>query len=194
MIRSEFKHPLVPRTENLHLVFTPNELDKLRALAAKISEWEPGRQGSGYFKLDLKPYARFALYDADRWLQPIVERMASILLGSKRSFEPVRDTRFWENLDAWLLFYPNGSWVAWHKDLAPEGKIHRRMNVVVTAPRAGGVLKLEVIGPCGITVSTPRFDLSENEGVIFEPSEYLHGVEPIEGTRLVFSMGALVDR
>ena len=177
----------------VEMALTPKELAKTQELAAWIDRWEPGRQGGDlYFKYNLKQECRFA-EEAD-WLREVVDHMAEFLVDVRKPFLKPNDMNFWLTFDAYLIYYPEGGGVYWHRDpVAEEGKKHRRMNIVITEPRAGGELSLRFTG-AGQDYSR-CLRLRPNQGVIFEPSEVLHMVSPcVEGGRLVLSVGALVDR
>lgn len=81
--------------------------------------------------------------------------------------------------DMYLMKYPTGSFIDYHKDGAPEGLKHHRINFVLNKNFKGG--KFIIKGKA-------------QEGRIhkFRPDIYKHKVTKIkEGTRYVFSIGYL---
>lgn len=106
--------------------------------------WEPGRQGSGYFK--------------------------KCLALSKR-------LRF----DAYVLYYPTGSYIDWHTDVVPGAK-HWRLNIVLKHAVAGGNCLTSIQG---YVRKWWRFTL-------MRPDITCHSVSTIKvGTRYVLSIGWL---
>lgn len=87
---------------------------------AKRTTWEPGRQGTGYEKLNVL---------GDVACMRLVKRAA------KELFEP-------ELMDAWLLRYPVGSDIPAHTDAAIDGMCHVRLNALVLGS-LGGLLYLD---------------------------------------------------
>lgn len=105
--------------------------------------WEPGRQGTGYWKKKL-------------W-------------------------SFWRT-DAYILRYPEGSGVPWHRDPIP-GRKHFRLNVVLRCARLGGFVV--VAGHHGIRLPG-RLNL-------FRPDIQAHMVfRVLRGERWVLSFGLAV--
>lgn len=130
--------------------------------AADDADFAPGRQHTGYQKLGVRDDAR---------LLPLIERSLA-QLGMPSS------SPFW---DAWLLRYPRGSSIPAHTDV-PEasGVGHHRLNALVTAPDAGGILVVD-----GSVV-----DLGVGDAIVFRPDLQEHAVSAIEGgARLVWSVG-----
>jgi hypothetical protein len=82
------------------------------------------------------------------------------------------ETEAW---DAFMLHYEDGQGVETHVD---ERTI-RRLNVLVRAPEAGGVLTID-----GADVS-----LLPGDGIIFESCRQPHSVSPCQGDRIIFSVG-----
>jgi hypothetical protein len=93
---------------------------KLVGALAVDDEWVPGRQETGYKKLDIVDKA------GARW---VIQRALNII-GRPPDF------------DAWLLHYPKGSEITPHTDPAYEGKCHVRLNAIVIAG-LGGALYLD---------------------------------------------------
>ena len=87
--------------------------------------------------------------------------------------------------DCYLLRFPEGSEVPWHKDLSPEpGWDHYRINVVLRQAGTGGEFKHRG----GPLLNLPRFKF-------FRPDRIEHAVTKIEsGERLVLSFGFLLRR
>lgn len=110
-----------------------------------------------------------------------LKKMAGAPFDRARQLIGVQHDGAW---DAYLIRYNDGSFIPPHRDDASFGLRHRRLNVLVTAPISGGEL---LIG--GILVS-----LAEGDGVMFHPNEDEHSVEPVVGERLLFSVGAWVER
>lgn len=144
--------------------------------SAEGAVWQPGRQSGGYYKCDI---------GTSRWCDVIRD---AIHMASAATGEP----KAW---DAYLLYYPCGSFVDWHKDPPPSpGLIHRRLNAIIREPDSGGELLLR---PDDAT--TALMDgtvmLTEGDAVIFSPSDVSHCVRPVcRGSRLVFSFGWVEDR
>lgn len=170
----------------IYMFLTDLESEMLKEVAAEIhSGWTRGRQEGFYFKLDIKELIDQGRYDEDlMWLSDIGDRG----LGELRSF--TSQSRLHDSWDAYLLFYPDGSSIPEHRDPAPEGMKHVRLNAVVRAPSAGGALRFTKEDG---TVSTQyNFRLNANEALIFSPSEFVHAVDAVVGPRLVLSLGCLV--
>lgn len=143
-------------------LFTTADIDHYIALAnwTPTSKWETGRQNTGYEKLALNVGA---------------ERHSTI----ERSLALLDYPAFF---DACLIRYRHGAHVPLHKDDGlPPGVIHRRLNVLLQAPRAGG--RLTFVN-AGIT-------LLIGDGVLFRPDITEHSVSTVYGSidRLVFSVG-----
>jgi hypothetical protein len=102
---------------------------------------------------------------------PIVAR-ALALIG-----EPFED--FW---DVYLIRYNDGAHIPDHVDEAQHGRQHRRLNVLLEEARAGGELRI-----AGAIV-----ELSVGDAVLFDPDRDVHTVSRVEGTRMLFSVGAWI--
>lgn len=141
------------------------ERQALAALSSSSSSFVPGRQGTGYEKLALRDVAGC----------DVVVARARALLGL------ADDNALF---DAWLLRYPRGSGVPAHVDAAAaDDHVHVRVNAVVVAADAGGVLAID-----GAVV-----DLAAGDAVVFRPDVEVHAVSVVDvGERVVFSVGALV--
>lgn len=132
------------------------------------NNFEPGRQGTGYEKTNLKPMSLQAPWQ--EWLPTFVSTCLNAL-------DKPLDNEFW---DCFLLRYPNGSHIPPHKDEASVfGKRHKRLNVLVRAPSAGGDLLM----------SNEKVVLEEGDAVLFFPDEVEHSVTTVSGHRLVFTVG-----
>ncbi|MDQ3336964.1 MAG: 2OG-Fe(II) oxygenase [Myxococcota bacterium] len=84
--------------------------------------------------------------------------------------------------DVYLLRYVDGAHVPDHVDAAQHGRRHRRLNAVLAQPRAGGALFIDDV----------LVELAVGDAVLFDPDREVHRVSPVEGTRLVFSVGAWI--
>lgn len=84
------------------------------------------------------------------------------------------------NADAYILRFPNGCSVIKHKDPVAEGYSHHRMNIVIKRPAAGG--RMYCLGP------VKRFGQIE----FFRPDLYEHGMQPIEGSMYMLSLGCRI--
>jgi hypothetical protein len=87
--------------------------------------------------------------------------------------------------DCYLLKFPEGSEVPWHKDLSPRpGWDHYRINVVLRPAELGGDFRAKG----GPLLNFPRFKA-------FRPDRIEHAVTKIvSGERLVLSIGFLIRR
>lgn len=82
--------------------------------------------------------------------------------------------------DAYVLDYPVGSSVPWHRDIV-AGKCHWRLNVVLWGDRRA----FEITpGPLGFRVLLPWLGV-----VLFRPDHVEHRVRASTGRRAVFSVG-----
>lgn len=136
-----------------------SEISGLRAREVDTG-WKPGRQGTGYDVLAL-PRVR----------EPLVVR-ALARIGTP--FE-----HYW---DVYLIRYADGSHIPPHRDEAQHGRRHRRLNALLAAPRAGGVLSID----------GTRIDLAIGDAVVFDPDRETHEVTRVAGTRVMFSVGAWI--
>jgi hypothetical protein len=127
--------------------------------------WLPGRQATAYDKLPLAIDA-----DADAWLAALAAR-SRVAMG-----DPA--TSAW---DHYLLRYRVGASVPRHVDPSlAAGLRHLRLNAVVRACDAGGVLSLD-----GAEVA-----LAAGDAVVFRPDRVVHAVTSVgAGERLVWSVG-----
>lgn len=154
--------------QEFRLFLTYEDREQLERLAVQEVGWRPGRQGSGYFKLDIKEYTT---YDTLPWLK--------ILMGRVRGELEIEPGEDW---DAWLLYYPEGSFIPEHVDPVPAGFRMHRFNAVIENPISGGEFFID----------DEEVSLTEGDAVLFQPSWTWHSVEEIEvGRRLVFSVGVL---
>ena|SRR5438045_16580 len=169
----------------LHLFLSPLEAEFLEDITVTEDYWKPGRREGGYFKLNIKELVEQSSFDDD--LLPLAE-VSERALDELRRFTGVNELD--GKWDAYLLFYPPGSEVVGHKDPAPEGMRHVRLNVIVRPAEDGGELVVEP----GDMSGTWHFFSAETvgEGVIFSPSTYRHKVREIAGSRVVLSFGCLV--
>ena len=143
---------------------TAAELATLRDVArASTLVWSEGRQETGYY--------RAAVDAAALGLDALLDRSLAAL-GVDRAAPH----------DVWLLRYPHGASIPPHVDPSPkDGQGHHRLNAVVVAPRAGGVLTLDG-APC---------PLGAGDAVVFRPDVQRHQLSAVDGERLVWSVGCL---
>lgn len=131
------------------------------------ADFEGGRQGTGYSKLDVKH---------------------SLILGPLigRSLEVLGCSRSWDLWDAIIIRYDAGSFIPPHRDppiesAAEAGFRHFRLNSVVRQS-LGGVLRFE----------KQPVEMPLGWAVAFESDAIEHEVTPIvTGERLVWSVGCL---
>lgn len=127
----------------------------------------PGRQGTGYYKLDVK---------GDPLLMSIAEK-------SLKELGIDANHKRWDN---YLLVYPDGSYVPTHKDETDlsiyPGKRHIRLNALVRPANFGGIL----------TVDGEEVTLKMTDAIVFYPDEQEHSVSPVKGERIVWTVGALI--
>lgn len=142
------------------------EIMELRERAAAAEAWTPGRQGTGY---DILPLRR-VLPDGPGSL---------IARGLAQLGTPFED--YW---DAYLIRYRDGAHIPEHVDDAQHGQRHRRINAVLTAATAGGELWID----------GARVELMVGDAVRFFPDREVHAVTRVTGTRLLFSVGAWIER
>lgn len=84
--------------------------------------------------------------------------------------------------DLYLLKYPEGSGINWHKDEVPDGYRHFRLNIVLRKARFGGHF---------VANTKPLF--KKGRVTLFRPDKNLHYVSRVkEGTRYVLSLGWLL--
>lgn len=180
----------------LHLFLSPFELDQLHELAVHTDGWVKGRQNETYFKLDIKSEVECGsfLHDLD-WLNEIGVRARAELrtfadrVGQRDGGQPAE-----LQWDAYLLYYPSGAYIPYHKDPAPEGFKHLRLNAVVTPPTKGGVLNLALEDDSSWPYAVYEMT-TPGDAVVFSSSDLKHHLSTvIEGSRLVLSFGCLVPR
>jgi hypothetical protein len=86
--------------------------------------------------------------------------------------------------DLYILKFPTGSYIDWHRDPAVEGHKHWRLNWIFWKGK-GGQFEAEPCDPKDYPISKPRLNM-------FRPDKVLHCVSKIESsTRYVFSLGWL---
>lgn len=96
--------------------------------------------------------------------------------GSYKKIKLFESTKYL--FDFYLLYYPQGSAIASHKDYVTFGK-HYRLNYVLKQAKDGGVF---------ILAGKPLLKLGRL--VLFRPDEQCHSVSTIKkGYRIVFSIG-----
>lgn len=178
----------------LHFFLTVKEQQLLQDLAAELDDgWTSGRQGSGYFKLDLTALIDDADYTGRTWLSKLASKSFEALNDCHLPDVDSRGLPVWTRRDAWLIYYPDGVGVPRHRDPAPPGMMHVRLNAVAQAPTGGGGLVIYK-DPDEYTEMTNSLYIEDGGGVIFSPSEVDHSVDPPTAGRLVFSVGSLIRR
>lgn len=131
--------------------------------------FEPGRQGTGYEKLPLTENM-FTSWN--------VHIFRSLCMNALAHLDLPKDAAH----DAYMLRYRPGAFIPPHKDDAPLAHEHRRMNFIVQSAEKGGRL----------IVDNQPYLLSCRDAYIFRPDLEEHEVTKVEeGTRLVFTVGAL---
>jgi predicted 2-oxoglutarate/Fe(II)-dependent dioxygenase YbiX len=130
---------------------------------AASSGWKPGRQGTGYDILPLELPTEPG---------SLVARSLA-LLGTPYQ-------HYW---DVYLIRYLDGSHIPPHVDDAQHGKRHRRLNAVLRQAARGGELRVD-----GAVVP-----LAVGDAVRFYPDREVHEVTAVEGSRLLFSVGAWIE-
>ena len=111
---------------------------------------------------------------------------------SSNPFSPYYKMKLFESkllkLDSYILKYPKNSYIEFHKDSAPDGYIHHRLNIVIKKA-VGGEFRL-VSDNETFRESTKYYRYGRFN--YFKPSEQEHAVDIIkDGTRYVFSIGWL---
>jgi len=143
------------------------ELDHLRGLCAQRDrEWDRGRQDTGYQKSAVDP--------DDPAIAALIARSLTTLYPGPR-----------HGHDAWLLRYPEGSDIPPHVDPPLRDRArHARLNAVIAAPPAGGLLALD-----GVEVA-----LAVGDAVVFYPDRVRHEVSAVTGgERWIWSVGCNHD-
>ncbi len=147
--------------EGIRKFLSPEETEFLRDLSTDLA-FEPGRQGTGYEKASV----------------PTLPSVHDLRERALRYLGCLPD----EAHDCYILRYQEGSFIPPHKDDAPFGRQHWRLNVLLNEAEGGDL----IIN--GKTVERLR----EGDAYAFRPDAILHEVTPItKGTRLVFSLGVL---
>lgn len=142
-----------------------NDLATCEQVADSGNHWAPGRQGTGYERLDIKNERLLYL----RVLQTLQEQ-----LGVTHS------SKSWDFWDAHLLRYPAGAFIPKHvDDAAMFGMTHHRINVLVRQPAGGGVL----------IVNEEIVPLRPGDAISFRPDSEPHEVTPCHSERLVLTVG-----
>ena len=92
--------------------------------------------------------------------------------------------------DAYLLKYPTGAYIPPHKDPAPDGFVHFRVNIVLPIPHTGG--RFITDNPLANAEESPNLNIGIVKVFWFESSEVEHEVRRVySGTRWVISFGWL---
>jgi len=140
-------------------LFTPIERVLLLGMGDLTPGWVPGRQGTGYERAPVQ-------FDE-------LEARCLKELGVPPE----------TGHDAYLIRYREGAFIPPHKDDAPFGTEHRRINILLSHAEEGGVLRFdgEVI------------ELDELDAIVFRPDLVLHEVSPVtKGQRVLWTVGVLV--
>lgn len=161
---------------HLYHALTRDEVACFLDLATTSLKWELGRQNGGYYKADISMRARMRGPSEDL-VRDTVFRAFYALDQSERVI-------LTENWDAWLIFYPPGSFIPWHHDEVTTGR-HIRFNATIKAAEDGGGLCIEgEEGPIRPAVG---------DALIFCSSEKKHKVKTVtRGSQLVLSIGTTV--
>lgn len=139
-----------------------NEINTLIDISNTIIGWSNGRQGTGYKKLCVK-------YN---------ESISELIKRSLNVISNVND--LW---DAWIIKYPNNSFIPSHKDEASIfGMRHVRVNTILTLPKYGG----------DFILNNEKINLDVGTGIMFYPDDSEHSVSIVNGERLVFSVGCWI--
>lgn len=127
------------------------------------ARYEPGRQGTQYEKAPIN-------VRADDRFRHLAGRSLDAL-GAPPTI----------GFDSWIIRYPIGSYIPAHKDDAPFGSSHWRLNAMIQRDKHA---KFRIAGR--------EVDLQERDAIVFEPSAHVHEVaEVFTTTRYVFSVGIL---
>lgn len=149
-------------------VLLPPEREYLIRTYRNAEGYEPGRQETGYEKLNVV---------GD-------EKLQSLIRHSVRRLHPAQPRGDVElTVDAWVLRYREGSFIPPHRDPSPgEGFVHARMNYMLLEPDEGGELYVE-----------GRLEkMHFHYAYLFRPDLLEHEMKPItKGMRLVFSVGVV---
>ena len=136
-----------------------------------LPKWEPGRQGTGYFKMKLFEFS-----------PEIIIKIRSFIF-----------TFF--AIDCYLLKYPKNSYVEPHLDKVNTNhyREHHRLNIVLRQASKGGVFcKIKSVTEHleeGVKISEKVYPFHGKVNK-FRADKELHGVTRItEGTRYVLSIG-----
>lgn len=149
-----------------------DERNKLLALANTLV-WEAGRQETGYQKAAVP--AGFG----DGLKEILVERSFNALGWSDKN--EYFTTGHFPPHDCYILKYPIDSFIPPHKDDAPFGSEHWRLNAIISSGD-GGLLQL----------NCRNVELGYGDAVIFRPDQLMHSVSKIKrGERYVWSFGTL---
>jgi len=140
---------------------TEDELASLARMAENL-HFEDGRQGTGYLKAAVPGLAEAAGLRA-------------------RSLEAVGAPPDHAH-DCYILKYPEGSHIPPHRDDAPGGDGHFRLNAVIRQGEGGSLF-----------VDGQLVELHAGDAVVFRPDLSLHAVTEVRGgCRLVWSVGTLL--
>ena len=149
-----------------------SEIAEIAHEPALEDRWKPGRQGTGYEKLDLREALDAGALDTHRGLLDVLLSQTRVSMGVEVS-----------EWDAYLLRYRDGAYVPEHTDPVAD-RPHIRLNALITAATDGtGQLRLR----------GDVFDLAEGDAILFRPDVIDHRVSKVVGERLVFSVGCVFE-
>lgn len=128
--------------------------------------WEEGRQGTGYLKAAVPPNE--------------TDLISNLIMRSLKVLD--RDDPLVLSYDCYILKYPPGSFIAQHKDDAPFGSRHCRLNAIISGSPHGGELYIE----------RRKVELFPGDAYVFRPDIHMHSISPIgKEARYVWSFGVL---
>lgn len=123
--------------------------------------WTAGSHGTGYVHTPVVD---------DYALAPLIQRSLACITPEEILVK-----------DVYLIRYDNGASIPLHKDppLA-DGMRHGRLNALLSAPVEGGVFMHGAFSPQLMLV---------RDAVVFQPDVEEHGLTPLRGERLIWSVG-----
>lgn len=99
--------------------------------------------------------------------------------------------------DCHIIKYEADSFIAEHKDPAPEGYVHKRTNIVLGWKLSGGIFNIAFNENYPTTGAGMSWEFNDNDYELyyqtFYPSECVHSVTKVfSGKRYVLSFGRLI--